>query len=92
MKLEHIYIDGNDKYVGNYRVYGKSADSKLYVDAALTEQVSQADLQEAFLKGLLLIQVGNDVFRPVKVAANKAVVIDVVSGTATAKEFAAKAE
>lgn len=92
MKLKHIYIDGNDKYVGNYLVFGKASDSKLYVDEALTEQVSQADLQEAFLKGLLLIQVGNDVFKPVKVAANKAVVIDVVSGSATAKEFAAKAE
>ena len=92
MKLEHIYIDGNDKYVGNYLVFGKAADSKLYVDEELTEQVSQADLNEAFTKGLLLIKVGNDFFKPVKVAANKAVVIDVVSGTATAKEFEAKAE
>lgn len=92
MRLKHIYIDGNDKYVGNYLVFGKASDSKLYVDEAFTEQVSQADLQEAFLKGLLLIQVGTDVFKPVKVAANKAVVIDVVSGTATSKEFAAKAE
>lgn len=91
MKLKHNYIDGNDKHVGKYVVFGKTSDSKLYVDDEYTEQVSQDDLAEAFKKGLLLIQVGNDIFEPVKVSANKALVVDFSSGSVTGKEFAAKA-
>lgn len=91
MKLKHIYIDGNDKHVGKYLAFGKASDSKLYVDEELTEQVSQDDLQEAFKKGLLLVQVGTDIFEPVKVSGNKVVVLDLSSGSVSGKEYAAKA-
>ena len=91
MKLKHIYIDGNDKHVGKYVVFGKAADSKIYVDADFSEQVAAADALEAFNKGLLLVQVGTDVFEPVKVSGVKVTVLDVVSGAVTAKEFSAKA-
>ena len=91
MKLKPIYIDGNDKHVGKYVVFGKAADSKIYVDADFSEQVAAADALEAFKKGLLLVQVGTDVFEPVKVAGVKVTVLDVVSGSVTAKEFSAKA-
>ena len=90
-KLKHIYIDGNDKNVGKYVVFGKAADSKIYVDAEFSEQVAQDDVVEAFKKGLLLVQVGNDVFEPVKVSANVVTVIDVSSGSASVVEFEAEA-
>ena len=91
MKLKHNYIDGNDKHVGKYVVFGKAADSKIYVDSEFSEQVAQDDVVEAFKKGLLLVQVGNDVFEPVKVSGNKVVVLDLSSGSVSGKEYAAKA-
>ena len=89
--MEKIFQDAKDKYVTAVVVYGKASDSKLYTDNEFTEQVTEEVAREAFKKGLLLVRVGNDFFEPVKVAQNKVTIIDVVSGTVTAKEFTAKA-
>ena len=89
--MEMIFQDAKDKYVGKIIAYGKASDSKLYTDNNFTEEVTEGSSREAFKKGLLLVRVGNEFFEPVKVAQNKVTIIDVISGTVTAKEFTAKA-
>ena len=82
MAIEKMMIDANDKYVANYVVYGKTADKKLYYDAAYTNQVTQSDAEDAFLKGRLIIKAGTDYIYPVSLSAHKIKTID-ASGTST---------
>ncbi len=89
--MEKIFQDAKDKYVTAVVVYGKSADSKLYVDADFSEQASIDVVKDAFEKGVLMVKVGDAEFRPVKVAGVKATVVDIAGGAVTATEFSAKA-
>ena len=89
--MEKIFQDAKDKYVTAVIVYGKAADSKLYIDSNYSEQVTQEVVEDAFNKGVLMVKVGTASFRPVKVAANKVTVVDLSSGSVTATEFSAKA-
>lgn len=89
--MEKIYQDAKDKYVTAVIVYGKTADSKIYVDADFSEQVGIDVVKDAFEKGVLMVKVGEAEFRPVKVAGVKVTVIDVVSAAVSATEFSAKA-
>ena len=89
--MEMIFQDAKDKYVAAVVVYGKTSDSKLYVDADYSAQVEQAVVEDAFAKNVLLVKVGTASYRPVKVAANKVLVLDLASGAVAATEFTAKA-
>lgn len=89
--MEKIFQDANDKYVTAIVVYGKAADSKLYVDADFSAQVEESVVKDAFDKGVLMVKVGTASYRPVKVAANKVLVVDFASGSVSATEFQAKA-
>jgi len=89
--MEMIFQDAKDKYVTAVVVYGKTSDSKLYVDADYSAQVEQAVVEDAFAKNVLLVKVGTASYRPVKVAANKVLVLDLASGAVAATEFTAKA-
>ena len=89
--MEKIFQDAKDKYVTAVIVYGKTADSKIYVDADFSEQASIDVVKDAFEKGVLMVKVGDAEFRPVKVAGVKVTVIDVVSAAVSATEFSAKA-
>ena len=88
--MKTVYIDANDKYITSKIYFGKAADHKIYVDEELTTQASIADIKDAFLKGVLKIQVGDDIFAPVKVSGVKVLVADLVSSAATITEFAAQ--
>lgn len=89
--MKKIFQDAKDKYVTALIVFGKAADSKLYEDAEYTKQVDQADVEDAFEKGVLMVVVGTAEYRPVKVAGNKVTIVDISSGSVTASEFQAKA-
>lgn len=89
--MEMIFQDAKDKYVTAVVVYGKTSDSKLYVDADYSAQVEQAVVEDAFAKNVLLVKVGTASYRPVKVAANKVLVLDLSQGSVAATEFSAKA-
>ena len=89
--MDKIFQDAKDKYVTAVIVYGKTADSKIYVDADFSEQVGIDVVKDAFEKGVLMVKVGDAEFRPVKVAGVKVTVIDVVSAAVSATEFSAKA-
>lgn len=71
--MTKVYEQLKDLHIRNIVVYGKAADHKLYKEAAYTTQITQAELQEMFKKGMLLICTGENTYElAVKVAANKA--------------------
>lgn len=95
--LKTVFDQAKDIHVANYVVYGNTTDSKLYYsDAEDAEQVTEEEVNDAFLKGRLLVAVvdGDDTsyFAVTKVAANKVSTLDVVSTTVTVTEWTAKAK
>lgn len=89
VKNTAVFNDAADKNVANYVFYGKSADSKIYLEADYKTQVNQSVIEDAFNKGRLIIVVGSVSANPIYVSANKVGVIAASAGTVT--EFAAKA-
>lgn len=89
--MNKIFIDAVDKNVAAMVVYGKSADKKLYLEAGYKNQAAQVDVEDAFTKNLLLVKVGDDFFKPVKISGNKVTIADLVSTTVTLTEYQAKA-
>ena len=61
--MNKIYEHSKDVHVKNYVVYGKTGDKKLYYEPEYKTQVSKADMEDAFLKGLLLIDDGTNNLR-----------------------------
>lgn len=91
--MKKLYDDAKDKNVANVIFYADTTDNKLYYEAsgATKTQVTQADLEDAFNKGRLLIAVSTDLFTPISVSANKVRIADVVSEAVAIVEYAAKA-
>lgn len=90
--MERVFDDANDKNVAAYVVYGKASDSKLYDSTAEdAKQITQEELANFFAKGRLIVKVSTASYAVVKVAANKAYTIDLVSGTVSVTEWSAKA-
>ena len=63
--LNKLYEQGNDLHVANYMAYGKTADHKLYSDAAVKNTVTEAEIKDAFQKGRLIIVEGANYLLPV---------------------------
>ena len=91
--MKKIFDDAKDKNVANVVFYGDTTDNKLYYEASgeTKTQVTQADLEDAFKKGRLIVAVGNNMYAPVKVAANKVTVADIVSNAVALVDYTAKA-
>lgn len=81
-KKTKIFDQAKDKNVANLVVFGKSADSKLYYESTYTNQVDQAVAEDAFLKGRLVIKVGDNYVYPMSLASHKLKTID-ATGTST---------
>lgn len=89
--MKKVFIDAVDKNVAAVIVFGKAADSKLYIDAAYTTQVEEAVVVDAFVKGTLLVVDGDATLKPVKIEGNKVLTLDYASSTLSATEWVAKA-
>lgn len=63
--LNKLYEQGNDLHVANYMTYGKTADHKLYADAAFKKTVTEVEIKDAFQKGRLIIIEGANYLLPV---------------------------
>ena len=63
--LNKLYEQGNDLHVANYMAYGKTADHKLYADAAFKKTVTEVEIKDAFQKGRLIIVEGANYLLPV---------------------------
>lgn len=90
--MKKLFIDAKDKYVAKYVIYGDTTDNKLYYSTGEDkEQVTQKDLEDAFVRGGLVIVVGDASFIPVSIAANKVKTVDIVSNAVALVEWTAKA-
>lgn len=89
--MKKLFIDAVDKNVAAVVVFGKAADSKLYVDAEYTTQVEEAVVVDAFVKNTLLVVDGDATLKPVKLEGNKVLTLDYASSTLSATEWVAKA-
>lgn len=71
--MDKIFQDAKDKNVKALVVYGKTADHKLYSDSAYTaaNKVTQAEVEDAFKKGMLIIVNGDNWLRPTALNGNK---------------------
>lgn len=85
--MEKVFQDAKDKYVAALVVYGKTADKKLYTNAAMTVQAVQAEVEEAFIKGVLVIKEGTTYLAPVKVDGTKVITVSVASSTVSGTEW-----
>lgn len=65
--MERIFNDVKDKNVAAVMIYGKSGDTKAYVDAACTKQFKTSELGDAFYKRGL-VKIGTDYFVPISFA------------------------
>lgn len=82
--MNKTYEQAKDLHVRAVTVYGKAADKKLYWNlsgSTYSEQVKQAELEDLFGKGLLIINDGTNKLVPVSITANKAVTLAVTSGS-----------
>lgn len=89
--MNKIFEQSKDLHVRNYVVYGNASDNKLYYEATYTNQVTEADLVDAFVKGALLIDDGTNKLVPVSIADNTVKTIDGTSSSATLVTWTAKA-
>jgi len=71
--MSKIFEDANDQHVRNIIVYGKTSDYKLYTTSAKTTQVAQAVVEDAFAKGMLLVQEGDVLRVPIALNGNKVI-------------------
>ena len=76
--LNKLYEQGKDLHVATYMVYGKTADHKLYADKALKETVTDAEIEDSFKKGRLVIVEGANFLVPV--AFGTAGIVTVTAG------------
>lgn len=83
--MEKIYERFDDVNVRNFVVYGKAADSKLYYEPDYKTQVTQNDLENAFVKGALMIVDGSSKLVPIVLTNNT---VKTVKSGSTALEFA----
>ena len=66
--MDKIYDQSKDKYVANYIVYGKVNDvsdtPNAYADSECTVAIKKKELMDVFLKGRVLIKIGESYFVP----------------------------
>ena len=96
MVIEKIRPVSDDVNVAVRKVYGKANDAYAYYDSACKNKVTCTDLQDAYIKGLM-IDVAGTLYKPIScaVAGNVATVTYVTtdsSATTTAKLATAKSD
>lgn len=85
MVIEKIRPVSDDVNVAVRKVYGKANDAYAYYDSACKNKVTCADLQDAYIKGLM-IDVAGTLYKPIScaVSGNVATVTYVTTDSSTA--------
>ena len=60
-----VFSDANEKYVKTVIVYASAAGANLTYDAEGTKEIPKADLENLFLKGMV-VKLSADLYKPVK--------------------------
>ena len=83
--MEKMYIDADDRNVALRKVYAK-ADGVAYVDSALKVKATPEELEDAFYKGLIVIDTAKVMYRPIscKITSGTVTVTYATTDTTTA--------
>lgn len=81
--MEKLYINSDDKNVAVRKVYTKSGDTFAYVDSECKTKATAEELQDAFVKGLVIVGTDETEYLPIscKVASKVATVTYVTTDT-----------
>ena len=91
--MDKIFIDAVDKNVSSMVVYAKPEHGRsLYIDEDYTNRAYPEDVEDAFTKNLLIIKVGDDLFKPVKMSGNLFTVLKLDGSVVTFIEYKAKGD
>lgn len=71
--LEKIYEELNDVHVRLRKVYCKASDAYGYVDKKCTVKVKTAELQDAFRKGMIVVDASGNEYVPTSCAVSSGV-------------------
>lgn len=89
--MNKVFIDAVDKNVSSMIVYAKPEHGRsLYLDEGYINRAYPEDVEDAFIKNLLLIKVGNDYFKPIKMSGNLFTVLNINESVVTFIEYKAK--
>ena len=69
--MDNIYMNVTDKNIAARKVYTKAADTYAYADADCTEKISATDLQDAFIKGMVIVDAAGIQYLPVSCEIKK---------------------
>lgn len=94
--MDVIHMNAKDVHVAARKIYAK-ADGVAYTDSALKVKATPDELEDAYIKGLLVVDAAGVLYRPVscKKATKTVIVTYVTTDTAsatTAKLATVKAE
>lgn len=93
--MEVVYMNAGDKNIAVRKVYAK-ADGVAYADSALKSKLTPGELEDAFYKGMVVINTAGVAYKPIscKVAAKVVTVTYATTDTTptTAKLATVKAE
>lgn len=92
MAMTTIMEHADDQHVCTYVVYGKAADYKLYYESDYKTQVTKADAENAFKKGMLQIVESTTVLVPVVMTGTTVKTVAGSSTAATLTDWAVKAD
>lgn len=83
--MEQIFQNASDKNVAARKVYVKT-DGFAYADEACKTKILTADLHDAFIKGMLIVDASGNEYKPIScaVASDVATVTYVTTDSATA--------
>lgn len=89
--MTKLFDQAKDKNVANFIVYGKTADTTLYYDEKMTVKLKQADAEDAFKKGRLIIVNGGAYYTPISLASGKVKTVGMSSNTVALTEWLTEA-
>ena len=69
--MDNIFMNVTDKNIAARKVYTKAADTFAYANADCTEKISAVDLQDAFIKGMVIVDATGIHFLPVSCEIKK---------------------
>lgn len=83
--MDKIFMNSTDTNVAVRKIYTKAADAFAYADADCTKKISAADLQDTFIKGMIIVDAKGIQYLPVscEVKNNVATVTYVTTDSTT---------
>lgn len=90
--MEKNFDQLKDLHVANFIGYGDTTDNKIYNKVGTGKvQLTEEEIQDAFLKNRLIVKVGDVFYKPIYVDGEKVAVVTYASSTVGVSVFSAVA-